>query len=52
MRTGSIPKKQGLYPRVKGVFGGYYKHKIFIINDLKIYISWFSRPIKRTVEVV
>jgi hypothetical protein len=35
---------------VKRVFGGFYKRKIIIINDLKIYISWFSRPIKRSVE--
>lgn len=43
VRAGSRPEKQAVYHRVKGVFGGFYKHKIIIIKDLNFYIWWF-RP--------
>jgi hypothetical protein len=50
MRAGSIPEKQAPYPRIKGGFGGNYRYKIIIINDLNFGISWFSWCIERPVE--
>ena len=52
VRAGSRPEKQGMYHRVKGFFGGFYKDKPIIIKDLNFDISWFARCIRRSVETM